>query len=118
MTRRSLWAPANGESRGRKHDQPGADAGPQLMTHSRSRLETNLAPHVMRAGARPARLCTSRTAANRHTIAVTSGNALPRFTGSQVVAGSYPVSPTTEVGFELLFSLAEAAITSSLSGTT
>ena len=29
-----------------------------------------------------------------HTLPVTSGNVLPRFTGGQVVAGSNPVSPT------------------------
>jgi hypothetical protein len=35
--------------------------------------------------------------------AVTSGNALPRFTGGQVVAGSNPVSPTGISAAQRLF---------------
>jgi hypothetical protein len=38
-------------------------------------------------------------------LALTYGNALPLFTGGQVVAGSNPVSPTTERPSELAFSI-------------
>ena len=49
---------------------------------------TTLGRHLMRDGERSARLLTSRTASNGYKPAATSGNALPHFSGGQVVAGS------------------------------
>jgi hypothetical protein len=59
-------------------------------------LGTAWGPHVMRDGERTARLCMPCRAKNRRLTPPTRENALPQFTGGQVVAGSNPLSPDLE----------------------
>jgi hypothetical protein len=56
---------------------------PQLLAGT-SRSGTIWGLHVVHGDERSARLCMSRTAATGHTLAVTSGNALPLLTGPSV----------------------------------
>jgi hypothetical protein len=62
-------------------------AGQSRRREPAAYLGTSWGPHEVRDGERPARRRTSCTPRTGATPTVTSGNALPRFTGGQVVAG-------------------------------